>query len=469
MRTGGIIALVVAALGVISCGGAGSAQSAEVPVIRAVQVGTHENATRFVADVSERVDVNLATVARPSRIVVNLPNLRFMPSACRTGAGGLVQRVRCEPPQHGLGAQIALDTTAPALVSNMFFEAKPGRNAGYKLIIDLVAASPPTQVAAQRPTPAATPVQREASAVQPVQRGAPEGFLRLKTPPPPAPDPTPSAPVRRAAQPSPKPVASDAPPDIQPVLVASVAPSAQAARPRATPPPPVQTRGRRPIIMIDPGHGGADPGAIGRQGDYEKTVVLAVARALKAELDKTGKFEVVMTRNSDIFIPLGERVAIARRAGADLFMSIHADTIADSSVRGAGVYTLSAEASDSVAAALAAKENSSDEIAGIDLSDQPQEVSSILIDFAQHHTQERSVRLAELVVPEITQAIGVRQHSHRSAGFRVLKAPDMPSVLVELGYLSNPIDERTLLSRDGQTKLASALRRGIENYFRPAR
>lgn len=404
MRIGIIIALFVAAFATLSCGMIGAVRAADRPTVGAVRVGLHQATTRFVVETSTRPQPRVSATAQPSQVVVTLPGRSFVPASRPERGSGLIRVIRYRMTKGGTGAEIVLTTSAPATVANMFVMAPSGGNPAYRVVIDLVAG-----------TPSNGPVL--------------------------------AAPRQPHAAP-------------KPVLVTSAGPSAKAMRPLAAP-----TVRSRPVVVIDAGHGGIDPGAIGRKGEYEKTVVLAIAQALKKDLLADGRYKVVMTRDSDVFIPLAERVKIARKAGASLFLSIHADTISDSSVHGAGVYTLSASASDAQAAALAAKENSADEIAGISLRDTPDEISSILIDFAQHHTQERSARLAALLVPRMGTAIDMRQRSHRSAGFRVLKAPDVPSALVEVGYLSNSADEAVLLSSKGRARIARALSRAIGDYF----
>ncbi|HEY9567065.1 MAG TPA: N-acetylmuramoyl-L-alanine amidase [Thalassobaculum sp.] len=220
----------------------------------------------------------------------------------------------------------------------------------------------------------------------------------------------------------------------------------------------------RRVIVIDPGHGGVDPGALGH-GHYEKEIVLATAKTLARRLEQTGRYKVVLSRDRDVFVRLRDRIAIARRAGADLFMSLHADSIDDKSLRGLSVYTLSETASDAEAAQLAASENKVDIIAGIDLSDQAPEVTDILIDLAQRRTKNLSARLASYVVDEMGNVTPLLKRSHRFAGFAVLKAPDVPSVLVELGFLSNPVDRKNLHSPAFRDRIAEGLARSVDNYF----
>lgn len=229
-------------------------------------------------------------------------------------------------------------------------------------------------------------------------------------------------------------------------------------------PPPA-----RRVVMIDPGHGGVDPGAIGRRkGVYEKNVMLAMAMTLRRELRGRGRYKVVMTREGDQFVRLRRRIALARAAGADLFISLHADSLEDRSVRGASVYTLSETASDKEAAALAAKENKADLIAGVDLSRNSDEVANILIDLAQRETMNHSARFAKLLIKEMSKTTSFLRKSHRFAGFAVLKAPDVPSVLLELGYLSNTVEERRLTQPRYQARMAKAIVRAIDRYFETA-
>ena len=216
--------------------------------------------------------------------------------------------------------------------------------------------------------------------------------------------------------------------------------------------------------MIDAGHGGVDPGASGRKA-REKTVTLAFSKELARQLRNSGKYEVYLTRSRDIYIPLRQRVNVARKHQADLFISIHADAIKRKNVRGMSIYTLSETASDKEAAALARKENRSDIIVGIDFDDQPPEVADILIDLAQRETKNLSVKFANLVVKNARGSTRLLERTHRFAGFRVLKAPDVPSVLIELGFLTNRSDEKQLLSASWRRKIAKSLVKSVDGFF----
>lgn len=240
------------------------------------------------------------------------------------------------------------------------------------------------------------------------------------------------------------------------------APAAPAQEAR---PPSKQAAAGRRVIVIDPGHGGVDPGASSVNGEVEKNITLRVARVVRDELERSGVYTVKLTRDRDIFIPLRDRFQIARAAGANLFVSLHADSFKTGEVRGGSVYTLSERASDSEAELLAAKENKADIIAGIDLGDEPPEVSSILIDLARRETMNFSAHFATILVNELGQVMSLRRNSHRFAGFVVLKAPDVPSVLFEMGYLSNPKDAANLASAAHQRRIAAAMKSALDQYF----
>jgi N-acetylmuramoyl-L-alanine amidase len=210
-------------------------------------------------------------------------------------------------------------------------------------------------------------------------------------------------------------------------------------------------------VVIDPGHGGIDGGAEGVTGAVEKDVTLAFAKGLRDQLLATGRYDVFLTRETDEFLRLDERVRIARQHEADLFISIHADTISLKGIRGATVYTVADKASDPEAQALADRENLSDQLAGIEIKDDNQEVADILIDLIRRETHTFSLRFAHTLVGELSSTVGLINHPHREAGFRVLKAPDVPSVLVELGYLSNPKDEAQLLDPKWRDKAGQSI------------
>lgn len=221
----------------------------------------------------------------------------------------------------------------------------------------------------------------------------------------------------------------------------------------------------KPVIVIDAGHGGQDPGTNGPKGTLEKDVVLTYARLLKAKLLKSGKYEVVLTRDEDEFIMLRKRVDIARKAGGTIFISLHADSAPDRAARGLSVYTVSEQASDMEAEALAARENKSDVIAGMDLSDENEDVADILISLAQRETKNRSATLADFLVTRLNDRVKLLENTHRFAGFAVLKAPDIPSVLIEIGFLSHPAEEKLINSKAYRDKVVAGISSGIDAYF----
>jgi N-acetylmuramoyl-L-alanine amidase len=244
---------------------------------------------------------------------------------------------------------------------------------------------------------------------------------------------------------------------------AEAAPPPPALAPALVPAPPAT--GKR-VVVVDAGHGGLDPGTHGATGLQEKDVVLAVARKVRDALESTGRYTVRLTRDRDVFVPLRERVNIARAARGDLFVSLHADSNDHPEVRGASVYTLSEDASDREAAKLAEKENMSDVIAGVDLREDNAPVATILIDLAQRDTMNRSVRFAETLIASLPGATSVRPTSpHRAAGFAVLKAPDVPAALIELGYLTNSLDERAMATEAWRNQVAQAIGRAIDRHF----
>lgn len=369
------------------------------PEVNDVRVGQHGKNTRFVLNLSDKVDVEIFTLADPYRIVIDFPEIawRLDPTATQASAG-LIKGFRFGLFKPGR-SRMVIDLAAPATIMNRFLLPPEGERR-YRLVLDLA------------------PVDR---AKYLATAGWPAG--------------------------------AEAP-----------APEEEPAPDTAAKPPTAKR-----IVVIDAGHGGVDPGATGQDGTHEKDLVLALAKSLRDALEGTGKYTVVMTRDSDIFLSLKARVAVGRRAKADLFISLHADSAPGSQVRGASVYTLSEKASDKEAEALARSENQSDIIAGVDLTDEGDIVTSILIDLAQRETKNNSVKFAQALVPELQRAGEVTQKSHRFAGFVVLKAPDVPSVLVEVGYLSNRQDESVMNTNRWRKRMADSIARAVDRYFRQGR
>jgi len=394
----------------------GAATAADKPAVLAVRAADHDGLTRIVLEVTGPVTPEQADSNDPRQLDIALPEMDWRAdTASALGHGvGLVHRVAFEIPDAGNG-RLNIQTTRPAILRKMFV-IPPSGNGNYRLVIDLEA----TSVSAS-------------AAKTPIAAGA--------LPPTAAANPAPAA-----AHPA----------------------ATQASLPAPVPEPSHKERHPgKPIVVIDAGHGGVDPGATSLTGAYEKNIVLALALEVKEALDKGGKVTAMLTRDRDIFIPLRERVAIARSANADLFMSLHADTVEDSDIHGLSVYTLSQTASDAEAQALADKENKSDIVAGIDFSNESPEVTGILIDLVQRASMNESVRFAQSVITEVSHDTHqvLQNNTHRKAGFAVLKAPDVPSILVESGYLSNERDEQMLRRPDYRAKLAQALARSIEGFL----
>ena len=361
------------------------------PTVTAVRIGEYPSKTRFVIELSERVTFRAFTLAKPYRVVVDLPEVDWRLPDNVVRKGGLITDFRYGRFSED-ASRVVLEVAAPAEVAKSF-RLEPRDGQGYRLVID-------------------------------IKRIGEVEFRSRK----------------------------------RPSSVASVAPAGLSAK-------PAKPAGARKLIAIDPGHGGVDPGATGISGVREKVLMLAQALELKRRLEATGRFRVVLTRSRDVFVRLRKRIAIARRAGADLFISLHADSIASPRVRGGSIYTLSERASDKEAAALAAKENKADMIAGVDLAVQNREVANILIHLAQRNSKNESAKFAKILTKELRAEMKLLGRTHRFAGFAVLKAPDIPSVLVELGYLSNPVDERNLRLTQHRTKVAKAFVRAIKRYF----
>jgi N-acetylmuramoyl-L-alanine amidase len=227
------------------------------------------------------------------------------------------------------------------------------------------------------------------------------------------------------------------------------------------------TNDSRPVIVLDPGHGGIDEGAHAATGEAEKNVALEFALMLRDKLAQSGKYHVEMTRSDDTFIALTDRVQFARAHRAQLFISLHCDALArgEGDAQGATVYTLSDHASDAEAARLADAENRADIIAGVDLSSEPNEIADILIDLAQRETRSFTTHFARALVGDLKNAIRLHKQPLRSAGFRVLKAPDVPSVLIELGFVSNRADFKELMSETWRTRAADSITHAVNDYF----
>jgi N-acetylmuramoyl-L-alanine amidase len=247
-------------------------------------------------------------------------------------------------------------------------------------------------------------------------------------------------------------------PDLRPAIASD---TTSAAKVPAGPPD------TRPVVVLDPGHGGVDNGTVATTGENEKDIVLEFAKSLRDRIEQGGKYRVVMTRSDDTFVPLADRVQIARKETAALFVSIHADSLprAEGDAQGATIYTLSDKASDVEAEKLAESENKADAIAGINLTEEPSDVADILIDLTQRETRAFSSRFAKTLMDQMKSVARLHKHPLKSAGFRVLKAHDVPSVLVELGYVSNKDDLHNLVSEAWRSKTAGSVNTAIDAFF----
>ncbi len=238
-----------------------------------------------------------------------------------------------------------------------------------------------------------------------------------------------------------------------------------AAQPVPAPTPPPTRRPPPRLIAIDAGHGGKDPGAIGVRGTHEKTITIAVAQDLARRLTANGRYRVALTRDDDTFVALADRVRHARERKADLFISLHADSVPNPATRGFSVYTLSETASDDLAAGLATSQNAVDRLAGIELGRHSRQVRSILVDLLHRDTANASSHMAQSLLDHFQPPFQPIQRPHRQANFAVLRAPDIPSILVEMGFISNVEDERALAQRSTQTKIADRLVVAIDGFF----
>jgi N-acetylmuramoyl-L-alanine amidase len=244
---------------------------------------------------------------------------------------------------------------------------------------------------------------------------------------------------------------------------------AEQARPQPDPPslapPAAQSSTDKPMVVVDPGHGGVDMGATGKNGELEKDVVLEFARALRRKIEEAGRARVVLTRDHDMFLPLSERVRIARQNNASLFISIHADTLAAAFVEGATVYTVSERASDAGAARTAEKENLADQAAGLESKEDAEEVGDILFELTRRETRAYSRQFSRSLISFWREVGALNKNPSRSAGFVVLKAFDVPSVLLELGYLSSNKDLARLTSQEWRERAAQKAAEAIDAYF----
>lgn len=378
----------------------------EFPVASGARLAGDGKQTRFILDLDRKIDFRAFPLADPYRVVVDLPQVNFQ----LTGGIGATGRGLVKAFRYGLvmpgGSRLVFDLTGPVKIANSY-------------VLDAANGQPPRLVLDFEEADRTSFLQSLAS--------------------------------ESRAEPKPA-ISETSTVTVPPVTTASL--------------PPLTVVDPRPLIVIDPGHGGIDNGTQSG-GESEKNLVLGFGLALRDQIEKSGKYRVIMTRSDDTFIPLNDRVKLARTQSAALFVSIHADALPrrEGDAQGATIYTLSDKASDAEAERLADTENKADAIAGVNLTDEPTEVADILIDLAQRETKTFSNRFARLLMDEMKGSVRMHKNPLKSAGFRVLKAPDVPSVLVELGYVSNKGDLEHLVSESWRNKTVGSMVQAIDAFF----
>jgi N-acetylmuramoyl-L-alanine amidase len=389
--------------------------------VRDIRIAQHEDGVRVVLELSRTVPFHYVTLDDPPRLAIDLPEVAWLVPESEGMRQIGINGYRFGRFQPGV-SRMVVDVAQPFAVRRVF--ELPGISSGHRIVFDLTLGAWAPRVTLAGADPAAAPDPGNGpDTVNGVGHDAADG--------------EPLAPEQKVAA-------------ITPFKLPLKKP-------------------RQRVIVIDPGHGGVDPGAIGVTGVYEKDVVMAMARELRRQLEATGRYKVVMTRERDHIVRLRDRIQVARANQGELFLSLHADSLVrNTAIDGALVYTLSEKASNSEAARLAAKENRADILAGVDLSNQEQVVTAILIDLAQRDTNNKSMRFADILMGQLAPVTTLTRRRPAQAGFVVLKSPDMPSVLIELGYLSNREDERRLTDPQHLAKLAGALVAAIDRYFDPA-
>ncbi|MDP3691316.1 N-acetylmuramoyl-L-alanine amidase [Bradyrhizobium sp.] len=395
-----------AGIGAAADGAPNSAAVPNFPVASEVRLAGDAKQTRFVLDLDRPIQFRAFALADPYRVVVDIPQVDFKLKAGAGSAGrGLIKAFRYGLVMPG-GSRIVFDLAGPAKIANSYVLAAANGQPP-RLVLEL----------------------EQVDRTSFVQSLAAESRPELK-------------------------------PAISDTAVAAVPVEPAAA---AKPDTPADTR---PVVVIDPGHGGIDNGTQAG-GTSEKELVLGFGLVLRDRLEKSGKYRIVMTRTDDTFIPLTDRVKVARNQSAALFVSIHADALPrrEGDAQGATIYTLSDKGSDAEAERLAEAENKADAIGGVNLTEEPTEVADILIELAQRETRTFSNRFARLLMGEMKTTVRMHKHPLKSAGFKVLKAPDVPSVLVELGYVSNKGDLELLVSENWRNRTAGAMAQAIDAFL----
>ena len=373
------------------------------PVASDVRLAGDNKQTRFVLDLDRKVELRAFALGNPDRVVVDLPQVTFqLPAGVGQAGRGLIKAFRYGLVMPG-GSRLVFDLSGPARIEKAY-------------VLDAANGQPPRLVIELAATDRAT-------------------FAKL--------------------------LSTESSPELRPSIphTTDVADAASGPSPDAS--------DMRPVVVIDPGHGGIDNGTQAHSGETEKAIVLAFGLALRDRLAQSGKYRVVLTRDDDTFIPLGARVKMARSHNAALFVSVHADALprGEGDAQGATIYTLSDRASDAEAERLAESENKADAIGGVNLTEEPTEVADILIDLAQRETRTFSNRFAHTLMGEMKSTVRMHKHPLKSAGFKVLKAPDVPSALIELGYVSNKDDLKHLTSDSWRSRSVVAVAQAIDAFL----
>jgi N-acetylmuramoyl-L-alanine amidase len=442
-----------------------TAAGADASVLRDLRVSDGPDSTRVVVDLGTHSDYSVFTLNNPDRVVIDLPEMQHAGKAAKSvRPKGVVRGVRTGP--HDGGLRLVLDVSSP--VDPKSFGMEPGGGYGYRLIVDLYPQKQNT------PSPSAVADASAASNTAAPETGAP---APAQTPAPAATESASADTAVASAQPAPAPILANAP------ATARSAPAAAAVEASATKvsgdssprastavatltSPSMELHEKQIVVAIDAGHGGDDPGAHGPHGLLEKDVTLSVARRLAHLINSQPGMRAVLTRNGDYYVGLRERTEKARKAQADLFVSIHCNALRDARMRGAAVYVLSDHgATNEQSRWLANRENAADLVGGVDLHDKDNQVAAVLIDISQTATMEASFDLGGRMLDSLGRINVLQKPQVQQAGFMVLKSPDIPSVLVETAYITNDREERLLGSNEYQDKLASSLLDGVRGYF----
>lgn len=447
--------------------------SADPAVVQGVRLWTGPDNTRVVIDLNGPAQHKLFTLSGPDRVVIDLRDTRLKPGLSAKGSQGVIQGLRTGI-QNGRDLRVVLDLKGK--VKPRSFLLMPDGSSGHRLVVDLqgnpamaakpakaaVAAVDSAPVVKQQKVPAAKMAAVPRNNAVSAQRGAVAAAGK---------PPGQSAPAQAQNESESRSAAksqSDTPTQSETAAVAKPEPEPVPAKSTA----PVKSlrdvsRGRELIIAIDAGHGGKDVGARGPSGTHEKDVVLAIAHKLAKLVEKEPGMRPVLVRDGDYFIRLRERMNKARKQRADLFVSIHADAFKDHRARGSSVFVVSDRgASSEMARILAAQENAADLVGGVSLNDKDELLKSVLLDLSQSASIEASMSVADNVLGELKQVGRVHKTRVQQAGFMVLKSPDVPSILVETAFISNPEEERMLRDSRHQQRLAQAVMKGIRAYFR---